>query len=295
METLKNKKLNKEIFCEIHDNKILKENLSRIFPSKNVIEIYNRILHEWDKSSDGFYYAKDSLVLPKHTRDTQWLSYYIQGIISASEEVRENGDSVKNKNIISFIENYKEFAQERNRYENDVIYVEIQNMITSQIYGPKKALNKNDKKNQQIDTCETFREKFIHKMTTDYHFDQHQVETCLEKNSYLWLDQVMDLEFINVFLRPLISKRKTVNFEQYLEIVNKVISMRAEWAMIRRYQYYRQHNEIINKLNLSRPEMKFKPEEIIEKGNVWKNEYFSTIEPMFERQNDLVYEFTIQK
>ena len=276
---LQNNYLTKKKITKSHDFQVLRAYLPKIFPPKCSIEVFWKILE-----SNKNQFVNDSYTvvdLPKHTQDIQWLTYYIDRLINLTVHGYDN-TKVSRENIKAFIETDPEFIVERNRYEEDIVSLLIQKLMTERKFGFANDDIMNLKMNFTVNTDEIFRQE-ITTQATKIGIGSISIETGLEKNADLWREQTMETEFINRYIRPIVSQRENVNGKNFVEILSKVSAMRNEWIALRENEYYQKHKAVIDFLDLATYDMKLKPREIQLRKRTFDDKYSQITAPLFDK------------
>lgn len=276
---LQNNYLTKKKVAKSHDFQVLRVYLPKIFPPKCSIEVFWKIL-ESDKNQfiNDLYTAVD---LPKHTQDIQWLTHYIDRLINLTVHGYDN-TKVSRENIKAFIETDPEFIAERNRYEEDIVCLIIQKLMAERKFGFANDDIMNLKMNFTVNTDEVFRQE-ITTQATKIGIGSISIETGLEKNADLWREKTMETEFINRYIRPIVSQRENVNGKNFVEILSKVSAMRNEWIALRENEYYKKHKAVIDFLDLATYDMKLKPREIQLRKRTFDDKYSQITAPLFDK------------
>ncbi len=276
---LQNNYLTKKKVAKSHDFQVLRVYLPKIFPPKCSIEVFWKIL-ESDKNQfiNDLYTAVD---LPKHTQDTRWLTDYIDHLINLTVHGYDN-TKVSRENIKAFIETDPEFIAERNRYEEDIVCLIIQKLMAERKFGFANDDMMNLKMNFTVNTDEVFRQE-ITTQATKIGIGSISIETGLEKNADLWREKTMETEFINRYIRPIVSQRENVNGRNFVEILSKVSAMRNEWIALRENEYYQKHKAVIDFLDSATYDMKLKPREIQLRKRTFDDKYSQITAPLFDK------------
>ncbi len=276
---LQNNYLTKKKVAKSHDFQVLRVYLPKIFPPKCSIEVFWKIL-ESDKNQfvNDLYTAVD---LPKHTQDTRWLTDYIDHLINLTVHGYDN-TKVSRENIKAFIETDPEFIAERNRYEEDIVCLIIQKLMAERKFGFANDDMMNLKMNFTVNTDEVFRQE-ITTQATKIGIGSISIETGLEKNADLWREKTMETEFINRYIRPIVSQRQNVNGKNFVEILSKVSAMRNEWIALRENEYYKKHKAVIDFLDSATYDMKLKPREIQLRKRTFDDKYSQITAPLFDK------------
>lgn len=172
--------------------------------------------------------------------------------------------------VKKFIETDSEFEIARINYEADIIRAQIEFMISSN--QPNGLLlgtynqNNNDLftstnyhpfiSRLQKNTDKLFRQGAINSLKL-LGIDQHLIEVNLEKHANLWRNDTMQDAFFNQHPIPLAT-------DDYLNLHTSYYMreiLKLDWLRQREYQYYQDHKEIIDELNLATPNMKMTKEE----------------------------------
>lgn len=280
VKNFQEKHLSNEMVRTLHDYQVLRKNLSMIFPDEESIEILSAIQPNVENKNIKSY--SDDF-LPLHTRDEKWLAKYIDNMLNKNKY--SDAPAVKLKNIESFVKKDPEFDAERNRYEQDLVFVEIENMLIERKPNDTSDYKTmQDRVNKSFNADETFRNEILHKMT-NFGLDAHNVEATLETYADIWRPEAMDKTYINRYVRPLVLVKDQVSKAQYIQILDNITAQRSEWVGFREKHYYERHKKIINELDLATPNMKVPNEDVYEKETAWQRQYQTNIIPVW----DLIY------
>jgi len=246
----------KQANAEPCDYKILRAYLPQVFPSRSVIENgLNNSLTPTTNFDNQF--SLDNL--SHHTRDNQWLSAYLEHIIKSSPKV---SNKVNPTNIAAFVKLDTQFNAERNRFEEDVVAIEIKKLMQRCF---DKKLNSTDVVANNISDSNYVDEIFrleIGAQMQKQGIAAHSIEASLEKNAHLWREQTAEASFTNRYIRPLVKDPRYTSIEQSLQAVHQILSLRHDWLIMHEYDYYRRHRGIIDELGLATDNMQMSLQEI---------------------------------
>lgn len=230
----KKKKTNKSL-----DNKIENayDNVERALKKEDAWIILNEEMKELFPKTGEWYKCclnRPSNVapenLPCHLRDNAWLAKYFQHKLS------EDKIYVPSRYVKEFVQTSPEFAEERHRYELEIVKWQIESMNNGGEWILPEGYNKSDVLySSNIDII--FREGVVNTLLT-IGMDKEVVEEGIEANANLWRSQYMKLGFINEY-NPINRDRvapepTTKEFEDM-------------WFRLREFEYYRKHKESVEK------------------------------------------------
>ncbi|MCQ2382357.1 MAG: hypothetical protein MJ060_00745 [Clostridia bacterium] len=199
---------------------------------------------------------------------------YINKEYKDSNEIFPKLYKVKKSSVKKFIAIDTEFENARLNYEADIIRAQIKFMLTfirpnglllsagnqnpESIFAPKIYHPMISRFEKDVD--KSFRQGVIDSLKL-LGLDQHLIEVGLEKNANIWRENTMTDAFYNQ------HKLASLTTEQCIDRVflHKCYSVRDNlknvWLRQREYEYYQDHQTIINELDLATPNMKISFEE----------------------------------
>ena len=278
IDNFKQKHLSEQTVRMLKDYEFLRAYLPKVFPDEESIEILS-LIQPSAENKDIKSYTED--FLPLHSQDTEWMAKYINKSIKNDMKNGADLPKVKFDNIQSFVEVDPEFKDERDRYERDLTFVEIENLLIDRKTDDQsdyKAMQ--DRVNKSFHVEETFRHEILRKLT-NFGLDSHNIETTLETYAEIWRSEAMDKTYINRFIRPLVLAKNHIPAHQYVEILDKISALRPEWKNLREKHYYDKHERIIDELGLATENMKMSKEESYARYNAWQDKYQDTIFPVW--------------
>lgn len=252
--------------------KLLDDCLYAVFPKQDYIANNLKGLPLKDKIYVNYY---NKAFLPYHTRDTYWLASYLDQIyysLECARKTRLQGTVTTNvkrlplKLIQEYIENSPKFDVLRCQYEHNLVQAYIlvtRNTETDDFY--MKSLSKvRERCDENYD--ELFRERVIGAMKY-LGVDAYNAEVGLEINGELWQHEVRTQTFVNRYHAGGLSKLISYNGTLATHLPNKWKRLSAVenkfficWSMLREYEYFSAHREIINRLGTYNSKVRLTPE-----------------------------------
>ncbi len=180
--------------------------------------------------------------LPCHLRDNKWLAVMFQK--------QENLKWINIDEIYEYICNSDNFKKLRHDYELQIVNWQINFMLNK---GEGWLVD--DKYGGDFymfyPTCDLAFRKGIVDTLTAIGMDHEVVEEGIEKNANLWQDKVMKMAFYNQFNAK--SVERILEDNEYL----------TKWMQLRKYEYYQQHKDVVDKYGSVTPEMQMSNEDVI--------------------------------
>lgn len=178
--------------------------------------------------------------LPCHLRDNEWLANMIK------KEKKLTYISVEE--ILEFITNSEEFQEKRHSYEQEIVKQQIilmdkgeKNWLIDEEYGGD-LIWLNPK-------CDIGFRKGIVDTLSAIGIDKEAIEEGIEKNSNLWKESYMKSAYYNQY--NLLDKLPSeIDLEH-----------QKQWLKYRKYEYYQNHKESVDKYGKVLEEMKISIEE----------------------------------
>lgn len=194
--------------------------------------------------SSCFYQPMDYEManLPCHLRDNRWLSKMFQ-----KQEQLEEFDITE---IYEFICNSDIFQHQRHAYELRIVSWQINYMLNN---GENWLVDENYGGDffMFYPTCDLAFRKGIVDTLKAIGIDYEVIEEGIEKNSSLWQDRYMQLAFYNQFNSEL--PEAMLEDKEYF----------SKWMQLRKYNYYQQHKEAVDKYGNITPEMQLSDEDVV--------------------------------
>lgn len=146
-------------------------------------------------------------------------------------------------------------------------------VLSSEHYAEQVVLNfiqmkmasKHDQSHQKLSTLnlaydydKSFRRMVIDGMNY-LGIDQHTTERVLEKNAQLWRQPTMVATFEKFYYPQAEQPENPVDLENWLRL--KTEHQRL-WLQCREYEYYREHQAIIDAMGTATPNMRLTPEQV---------------------------------
>lgn len=198
--------------------------------------------------------------LPCHLRDDEWLANMLR---NNQKLFYLNYDQ-----ILNFVKKSDFFHQKRHDYEQEIVKWQIDwmkndeaNWICNQGYGTDLCFI-----SPICDLC--FRKGIVDTLFK-IGLDIETIEEGIEKNSSMWRDYFMERAFCIEF-EPLFYELHgcDLNMEKSLKNIKQLESIdykhKENWMKIRKYEYYQNHKNSVDKYGIVEPEMMISSKEAIE-------------------------------
>lgn len=253
LEKLKDLILKKDIVNEEDMNtykslidKILDKATTDFFPK--VGRWYNNC---YKKSKDG-----EMRNLPCHLRDDEWLAMMLR------EEQKLNFLSVSR--IYEYIQTSKYFEEKRHEYELEIVKWQINWMktdgegwICKNEYGDDCGI--------LMPTCDLWFRKGIVDTLSAIGMALDAIEEGIEKYADLWRDNYMGKAFNNKFelvFIPYIAFHDNVELNTVSSIPSASEEHKEKWLKMRRYEYYQNHKDSVDKYGVVSDDMLMTKKEV---------------------------------
>ena len=231
--------------------------LKDVFPNENSIKQNLIELRANDKRDRD---AVNAFYLPFNTRNVDWMSTYIHKIIS--QQLQVNNMPVPFEAIRAFVACSEEYNYQCNAYERNIVkcYIELLKDSEFDSFMVWKSDKKRDLKKADYDIF--FYQKVANAMRA-MHMPEASIERGLELNADLWREDAKKIAFENTFspkFKKIIDQNKNLLKKHNPEIFNKTLRTKYDlyeaWSQLRDYQYYANHQEVIDKTYSHTPGMK---------------------------------------
>lgn len=184
--------------------------------------------------------------LPCHLQDDLWLAKMLKK--------NQNLLYLSTDKILEFIKNSQLFQEKRHTYAQEVVRWQIDWMVT----GGENWLTDTKYGGEFIcfsPLCDIgFRKGIVDTLEAIGMADE-TIEEGIEKNASIWRERLMNRAFNNEFEPIYLSYNK-----DKLEKVNP--EFRANWLKMRRYEYYQEHKDSVDKYGVVEPDMLLSKQEI---------------------------------
>ncbi len=195
-------------------------------------------------TSSCFDKPKDYLVanLPCHLRDNKWLAVMLQK--------QENLNWINIDEIYEFICASEVFKDLRHAYELRIVNWQINYMLNN---GENWLVDENYGGDFYMfyPTCDLAFRKGIVDTLAAIGMDYEVIEEGIEKNAEMWRDRYMQMAFYNQF------NPQSSAIPEDKDYLNK-------WMQLRKYQYYEQHKDAVDKYGNITPEMQLSDKALTE-------------------------------
>lgn len=269
IQSIHDKQLLKKQIQFSDDIRYLREHLDEIFPSKNSVEIFYKLFKSQKQQGDSNIYC--TVNLPKHINHEDWMIEYIKRLVK---------NKVKQTSIEYFIKSDAKYIDKRNKYEEDVSTAEIKDYVNTHDFNDSFK----DLSNLQFDypaNIDILTRQEITSNLTQLDINQHSIDAALEKNTNLWLEPTMKIEFYNRFIRPLERHYFDITSNVFKDVKDKVIASYDGWKAVRTFEYGQRYGKIINEHGTATQDMKIKPSEAMLRSRAWYNNYQQIIKPVY--------------
>lgn len=193
--------------------------------------------------------------LPCHLRDNEWLSEYME------YQLYEKGINISPITIKSVMDKSERFNELRHNYEQEIVRWQINWMKDGG--GHWLMPEGYDEISLLISTSvdKMFR-KGVEKTLSAIGLAKDAIEEGIEKNAEIWRDKFMNLSFDHAFEPVFYDKPAPAKATD---------KHRENWLKLRKYEYYKDHKDSVDKYGEVTPEMKLEePEAEILKATVLK-------------------------
>ena len=182
--------------------------------------------------------------LPCHLRDEDWLAKFI------NQELIKNGLRLIYGKIVNFVKS-PYFQKARKDFELEIVKCQIENTVAN----PKKCIFPEggydtclllDKK------CDMFFRDSVKLTLQTIGMDGEVVEEGIEKYSNMWREKFMERAFENTYIPLNFTDTKVPELEK---------GHKENWMKYRRFRYYLDNQESVDKYGEIHPDMKMSREE----------------------------------
>lgn len=244
----------------INFDSILKKATADFFPKTGVWYI-----HCFTKTEE-----LDMLNLPCHLRDDNWLAQLLKQ--------EKKLYLISYKKILNFVKTSPYFEEKRHQYEQTIVKWQIQ-----WIMEQRESWICGEKYNGFLTYYSPLVDLLVRNCVVytllKIGINKEAIEEGLEKNANLWREQCLRMAFKNEY-DSFYSDEKT-NSDK-----NKIDNLQppdpnhmANWIKMRKYEYYHQHKESVDKYGVVEPEMLMSQEEVsilklyLDEKNAERKEY----------------------
>ena len=201
------------------------------------------------------YYLEDQYQihdLPFHIDDHDWLVQYT----AASIHRLDPKANYTLAEIRHFVDTSPAFQQAMNNFENQLIKSKI---MCTQTAEPSASDKKRYKKFGTVYYYEeVFRNQILYEMEM-LGVDRNTTEIALEQNADLWREREMRHTFRDIFYP---TEKQPVKGKAALAWFTLSQAHESEWVKYREYEYYRDHQAVINQAQAVTPNMKMTAEDL---------------------------------
>ena len=217
------------------------------------------IIKELEKASADFFpesggwksscYDKKEDSWLCHLRDNIWLAKRLQKDKSL--------EHIELYNILEFVQTSSFFASQRHDYEQRVVKWQIEWMMNDgeNWLVPEGFSDDFIQFHEDVDIG--FRKGIVATLTA-VGMDLEAIEEGIEKNRDLWLEKQMNMAFENRY-EPVFTLMNH-------EMVPADLEHKEAWIKMRKYEYYIEHKNSVDKYGVITAEMQMSNEEAIELG-----------------------------
>lgn len=243
-------------------NKMLDECLYTLFPNQEFINVNLQNITSIQKNLN--FYKKN--FLPFHTRDTFWLSKYLEQSFNQMQALKKFRSEKIHVGVVSgyikkYVESSPKFDAVRSFYEQNLVRAYI-NMTLN--YKADDFFSKGTIKTQEhraLNYNQLFRERIVNAMSF-LGVDRNSIEVGLEANASLWREKVNKQTFYNIYnidnmdaiVNPdgLLAKHAPMRRNKLMSVGNKLY---GRWKNLQDYEYYQEHKQVIDQLGVVTPAM----------------------------------------
>ena len=238
LERLKNRLNKSEVVLDDSEVVLLDREANEFFPKEGkwLYSCYNRP-REINKNN-----------LPCHLRDVEWLSKFMQ------KKLKVKDLNIDLQSIKKYIETSKTFNDLRHNYELEIVRWEIDWIIAGgENWRMPKGYSELDFLfNPDVDKI--FRNSVLTTLLS-IGMDREVVEEGIEKYSDLWREKYMNLAFYH-------------KYEPVAYLVDPIApaddNFKQNWLKLRRYEYYTEHKDSVDKYGTLTDDMQLNITELCE-------------------------------
>jgi len=236
--------------------------ITGVFPNEALIKDNLIKLRGSDKK------VKDCMTafyMPFHTRDADWMASFIDN--ATYKQLKEKGNSVSFAAIKAYVQCAKEYHTRCSIYERNIVksYIELLKDSETDAF----MINKDSKEKflKQPDYDIRFYQKVANAMRA-LEMPEASIECGLELNADLWREDAKKIAFENSYVpknknkieqnKNLLKKHAPEKFNQVLRTKHDLYEL---WSILRDYQYYLNHKDVIERTKTKTPSMCLTQEE----------------------------------
>lgn len=195
--------------------------------------------------------------IPCHSRDDEWMAKLIRQINELY--------FISLNRIISYVKNSDYYKEKRHQYELEVVRWQIKWMVN----GGENWIVEDEYGGDFIyfdENCDIGFRRGIVNTLTRIGMDKEVIEEGIEKNASMWRDRWMSSAFRNNF-EPILGLDTYRVFSNHDSISQKVLppvsdELKEKWMRLRKYDYYQEHRDSVNKYGIVEDDMKMTDEEV---------------------------------
>lgn len=192
--------------------------------------------------------------LPYHTRDNAWLAKYTAHIVKDAQE------DVEFRNVKKFVNTSADFDAFRCAYEQELTKQQIQYMLK----GHHNFIMSEKYRTFDLESNPDYDKLFrsgVEDAMRNLGVDARSIEVGLENNAYLWREDTMQKAFHNRYYPKITMPDANASAAEHKRYNLTKVAHEDTWMRVRRYEYYQDHTEILDELNLAVGDMLMTPEE----------------------------------
>lgn len=203
--------------------------------------------------------------MPFHTRDADWMASFIDN--ATYKQLKEKGNSVSFAAIKAYVQCAKEYHTRCSIYERNIVKSYIELLKGSETDAFMISKDSKEKFLKQPDYDIRFYQKVANAMRA-LEMPEASIERGLELNADLWREDAKKIAFENSYVpknknkieqnKNLLKKHAPEKFSQVLRTKHDLYEL---WSILRDYQYYLNHKDVIERTKTKTPSMCLTQEE----------------------------------
>lgn len=280
IDNFKEQHLTEKLVNMLNNREMLRSILPNLFPSKEVLELLTLVQPTTENKNLKEY---SEAYLPLHTHDEKWLVKYVEHTLKKQNKKNVNTLKINRNDIESFVKYDPDFKDERKRYEEDLVIVEIENMLID-----RKENDTSDYKTMQtyvknsLSAEESFANMISNKMVNFFGLDKSNVNWAITVLSDRWLPKTMEITYINRYLRPLTSEKDNIPEPLYTEVLDKVLAQYEPWKLLRQEYWSDKYKDVVNTV-YGKPQKRRgeSNQKLQDAEKAWQKQYKNNMSPVW--------------
>ena len=209
---------------------VLKEEIESFFPKSGV----------WYSSCFERSEELTREIMPCHLRNYRWLSKLLHNELKIFKRIY-----IEENQVLAYIKNSERFQELRHNYELEIVRWQINYMknngegwIIPEGYGDFSMFGPN---------CDKFFRASVVATLSSIGLNLDAIEEGLEKYASMWREIYMRITFRNIY-EPISCMAKN-------QLDGPQKELKDTWLKLRKYQYYVEHKNSVDKYGMLEPEM----------------------------------------